>query len=68
MVLTESVTTVLVHLMNLSMKSMVKLIVHHVLPVVLLVVITLPIVLLAHLINTYKLPIIPVNVMLVLIC
>jgi hypothetical protein len=67
-VLTESVTTVLVHLMNLSMKSMVKLIVHHVLPVVLLVVITLPIVLLAHLINTYKLPIIPVNVMLVLIC
>jgi hypothetical protein len=67
-VLTELVTTVLVHLMNLSMKSMVKLIVHHVLPVVLLVVITLPIVLLAHLINTYKLPIIPVNVMLVLIC
>jgi hypothetical protein len=67
-VLTELVTTVLVHLIPLSMKSMVKLIVHHVLPVVLLVVITLPIVLLAHLINTYKLPIIPVNVMLVLIC
>lgn len=65
--LTESVTTVLVHL-NLSTKSMVKLIVHHVPPVVLLVVIMLPIVLLAHLINTYKLPIIPVNVMLVLIC